>query len=97
LEAKRPRCEADNSSAPLTLGSGNEQTWEVRVKASRSLPHSETFHTVPSASISKKLGRRKNIPITKDKYRKWGKKRRGVAKQKEEKGSILVFNLSIFL
>ena len=61
LEAKRPRCEADSSSAPLKLGSGNERTWEVRVKASRSLLHSGTFHTVPSASIGNKVGRRKKI------------------------------------
>jgi hypothetical protein len=91
LEAKRPKCEADNSSAPLTFGSGNERTWKVRVKASRFLPHSETFHTVPSASISNKLGRRKNSLITRDKYRKWEKKRRGELQHKEEKGYIYSF------
>jgi len=91
LEAKKLRCEADNSSPPFTLGSGNERTWEVRVKDSRFLPHSGTFHTVPSASIGNKLGRRKrNSLITRGKYRKWGKKRKGEAKQKEEKKSIII-------
>jgi hypothetical protein len=53
LEAKRPGCEADNSSATIILGSGKERTWEARVKASRFLPTLKHFTpSPPLASVT---------------------------------------------